>query len=204
MSFDDDDNGEIPGDRLSAILVHVGATRKGIRRLEGDVKEVKEKLDDLARRAVTIDGCSHIHARLDRELDNVKQELRRKPTGTGHPNVTAALAAQVAQGVKPQEVVEEVLERRQDKRRRSVNFWLATMGAAVGLISGAVVGIVKLGAYLDKLNQAVTAQSAQSDELRQELAKRRTIIIKEPIRPDAGPTPPAPPSSVSKRKWPPR
>jgi hypothetical protein len=205
MAYDDDDeNGDLAKtDRLAAILVHVGATRKGIRRLEGDVKEVKDKLEDLRSKSVDKAHCTSEHAKVDQSLRDLSQELRKKATGTAHPAVGSPaaqhMAQQMAQGNTGQMQIpksaEEVIEEQREKTRRSLSFWIGLIATASGLLGGAVFGLMKLGRYFDRMDQVVEESEARTrklrEQIREELKEPKIIYVKVPVAPDGGTTPPA-------------
>lgn len=204
MAYDDDDeNGDLAKtDRLAAILVHVGATRKGIRRLEGDVKEIKGSIDELRDKSVTRAHCTAEHAKVDQGLRDLSQEIRRKSTGTTHPAVgTPAaqhMAQQMAQGNTGQMQIpksaEEVIEEQREKTRRSLTFWLGLAATLSGLVGGVVFGLVKLGRYFDRMDRVVEESEARTRKLqaqiREEAREPKIIYVKVPVVPDAGAPPP--------------
>lgn len=199
------------GDRLTTILVHVGETRKGIARLEGDVKDIK----DVLAKVVTTEDCNHVHDRLDRDVAGIQtelRELRKKPTGVSHQAVPATAASVSTPAPAPggnsgafpiPQQVEEVLERRQEHSRKSLSFWLATIGSLVSLFGAAVFGFTKLSQYLHRVDQAVEESTIKTEllreELRRDLEKRRAApVIKAPAPPDAG-TPPLTPATKRRK-----
>jgi hypothetical protein len=194
MSSQDDDNGEelgLPSDKLSMILVHVGETRKGIKRLEGDVREVKESISTLQSSTVRKDECAQRHVvvaqsinSLDTDLKEIRdgvREIKKSGTGTGYaavdvqPPAPAPLPpAPTTSGVftPPKEVVEEVLDQRQEKTRKNLTFWLATIGTVGSLLSAGAVGIYKLVKYLDRVDRMVELNTKESEATRQEIKEQ--------------------------------
>lgn len=199
MGYDDDNEDGLGGtDRLAAILVHVGAARKGIRRLEGDVRDIKTSVDELRDRSVSREHCTTEHAKVDRSLRELQQEIRKKPTGGAHPAVgTPAaqhMAAQMASGNTGSMAIpktpEEVIEEQREKARKTITFWLGAIAAVSALVGGAALGLVKLGRYLDRVDTAVEASMQKTErlrnEIRKELANSRTVYIRAPAPSDAG------------------
>jgi hypothetical protein len=207
MSYDDeDDNGDdlgaAKGDRLAAILIHVGATRKGIKRLERDVAEVKDRLDN----TVTASQCHEKHGQVIREVELLKGDIRaikKGTTGTAYPAVSLPNAAQARAAAlatentgpivipTPERRIEELLEERKERTRRSLTFWLGLIVAASTIIGGLVFGLIKAGRFLDRVDRSVeaTSQRAESlqEEMRRELSRMRApVIVRVPMAPDGG------------------
>lgn len=212
MAFDDeDDNGsdltDGGRDRLAAILIHVGATRKGIRRLEQDFATVKDAL----AKTVTTEQCHDRHEAVTREVMEIKGDIRaikKGTTGTAHAAINPAMVAAMARGdtgqmqipptEPPEKVIDKLLEERKGRARRELNFWLGLIISVATILGGIIFGLIKVGRYLDRVDRAVETSGQHTeqlqDELRRELAKRQApVIIRVPVAPDAGATPPVAP-----------
>ena len=199
-----------PTDKLTMILLHVGETRKGIKRLESDVSDVKDSVSALQNNTVRRPECTERHVvvansikDLSSNLTEIRDNVRAIKRGTGqtYPVVTGSHSMPSVL-TAPTKSIEEVLDAKQEKARKSITFWLYTISALSTLIGGAVFGLVKLGTYTDRVNKVMERSIEQSeqtrrttDELVQE--KRKMAEIQARIR-DAG-LDPNDPASGQKR-----
>jgi len=232
MARDDEGNGDgngnggLPGighdlrEQITAILIHVGETRKGIRGLERGQTELKDTIEALREASITRSFCEEKHGAIQRQFLGVERELDalRKKTGTGvaHPAVPAVYPHHDPyENTGPfkiptaESAVEEVLEKKQERRRNSLTFYLSAAGGTIAIISALTVGIVKLVHLIDKVentaetsvrNAANQVEKARQ-ELSEEIAARRIVHIRIPVAPDAGP-PATPPKRAPKRRIP--
>ena len=181
---DNEHDDDLPrSDKLTMILLHVGETRKGIKRLEDDVREVKDSISTLENHTVRKDECTQRHVvvansigALGSDLKEIRdgvREIKRK-SGAGYPAVGAMASA-------PQEIVEEVLEQRQEKTRKTLTFWLSLIGSVAALAGGTATGVYKLVKYLDRVDQTVGRSSKESTAASQAIAEEiRKVLAREP------------------------
>lgn len=123
--------------QLDAIFVHVGATRKGIDNLETAVSDIRDGLGRLKENAVTPADCERRHTRVESELKGLSDDIEKIPIRA---------------------------EKNREGLRKSVTFWLSVIMVMVSLLTSMIVGLVKLGKYLDRADKVLTA--SQNSEKR--------------------------------------
>jgi hypothetical protein len=171
---DNDDNGlgetsPVEG-KLGTILIHVGETRKGIKRLEGDVREIKETL----RSVITTGECGRRMDSVSSSLAEIMQDVRevRGKKGTG-ATYSAVLPTGPMPAPKPEDIVEEYFEGRRERARRSVTFWITTASLLAALLGGSALALVKLGLYVDRVeagaNEGLKREREEAERFRQEV-----------------------------------
>ena len=181
---------------LQDILIHVGKTSEGITNLKEDVREVKDHLAQLNNSAVRKDECTQRHLVVATSIDNIRKEVKgdlseikhdlkfvRSQTRDDNMAITAEMLA------AGPEVEEE------EDTGKGLKYWLSVAGGIItvlGFLGAVVWGVFKVGRYMERVDQGLTATAKTQTQTLAKVTKPRYIYITVP--PDAGIKKTGPPS----------
>jgi hypothetical protein len=203
MARDRNDDSDLTGptDKITMILLHVGEARKGISRLENDIDGVKENLSTLQGDAVQKGECTQRHVVVAKSIESLSIDLKeirdnvrdiKRTSSSLYPIVKAphgdTSATAITQTLST-EAIENVLEKRQEKARKSITFWLSAAGAGLSLLSGLVFGLIRFSQYLERVNKAVEDSGRRVEETQREVhrvANQGARIVYVTVGADAG------------------
>lgn len=143
---------------LVQIACDIGETREGVNNLKenvnilaDDVREIRDKLSKTVRQ----DECTQRHVAVASGLKELKQELItefKRSTGGGYPKITPEM-------VKEQE--EKRVEEAQEKKRKSLQFWIWVASTAFVFVSTVVIGSWKVFTWVTDIKTAVATSQKE-------------------------------------------
>ncbi len=151
----------------------------GMESLGDNLIEVKQDVKEIRSTMMPRTECEARHNTVEAQLAGLSHAMdltERLTIGTRNKRPTIEGARTPASDAMLSKAVEVELDHRQDRTRRSISFWLATLGSIFALLGvGSVIGVIRFASRIEaSINERASAASKSSTALKNTIERAAT------------------------------